>query len=87
MHRYAFLAWVPRGLEVTEQLAALLVQKEGESRGIPPAADPDIEVRPVEVHEDSAGFVHPDVDGRDFYVLEYDADLGAIGERALCPPT
>lgn len=78
MHRYSFLTWAPRGFKVTDQIAALLAEAEGAARGLPPLPDTDIEIRPVEVHEDEAGFVHPGVQGRDFYVAEYEVDLNAV---------
>lgn len=87
MHRYSFLTWAPRGHEVTDQVAAQLVAAEGAARGLPPLAGTNIEMRPVDIHEDEAGFVHPGVRDRDFYVAEYEVDVEAIRRRITCPPT
>ncbi|MFF2100974.1 hypothetical protein [Streptomyces sp. NPDC058202] len=72
---------------MTEDLALLIVQGSAQGKKYPPMDDPCIEVRPVDVHQDSAGYVHPDVEGRDFYLLEYIVDLAAMTKRMPCPPT
>lgn len=82
MYRHSFLTWAPSGLEVTDHLAAQLAQAEGAARGLPPLLGTDVEIRPVEVHEDDAGLVHPDVQGRDFYVAEYEVDLEEVRRRS-----
>lgn len=87
MYRYSFLTWAPAGHILTDEQAVLLAQKEGRSKGIPPALEPCIEVRPVEVAEDVAGYVDPRVDGWDFYVLEYEVDLDRIRNAVPCPAT
>ncbi|MFC8986020.1 hypothetical protein [Streptomyces sp. NPDC057115] len=87
MYRHSLFVWVPAGVQMTDALALQMVRESGSAPKYPPIDDPYIEIRPVEVHEDSAGFVHPGVDGRDYYLLEYDVDLERVRKAALCPPT
>jgi len=82
MYRHSFLTWAPAGHMLTDEQAGLLAQNEGRIKGIPPAREPCIEVRPVEVAEDVAGFVDPRIDGWDFYVVEYEVDLGRVRKVA-----
>ncbi|WP_454367448.1 hypothetical protein [Streptomyces ambofaciens] len=69
---------------MTDALALQMVRESGVAPKYPPTDNPFIEIRPVEIHEDSLGFVHPGVEGRDYYVLEYDVDVHRMRKAAQC---
>ncbi|MGX1254202.1 hypothetical protein RKD48_006713 [Streptomyces ambofaciens] len=84
MFRHPLFVWVPTGVEMTDALALQMVRESGVAPKYPPTDNPFIEIRPVEIHEDSLGFVHPGVEGRDYYVLEYDVDVHRMRKAAQC---
>lgn len=75
MYRHPLFAWVPTGVEMTDALALKMVRESGVAPKFPPMNEPNVAIRPIETHEDCAGFVHPGVEGRDYYLLEYDVDV------------